>query len=291
MASLIEQLQSEAVERSVPITDLLRKAKVAAIKLQRTDFASWVESELSGYGDKSDIPAYRHIHSDAKFLNPVHGWRPIIGSDHTINLSQSISEIWALLESDCTFFQCPVSPDYAKSIGRELGFAAEVQRHFPRSALISVVEAVRNAVLDWALKLEQAGIHGEGLSFSKKEADLAKGVTINIGSIGNATGIGTFGDHATITATQTMEASEMAKHVLDLVAKVEPLLASAGLVPSVQQEALTAIADLSDRARATAPDTGRLRSGLLILQQLMNSVDGNVIATGVTSLISQLLGG
>jgi hypothetical protein len=39
MAGLIEQLKAEALQRSIPIADLLRKAKTAATQFDRTDFA------------------------------------------------------------------------------------------------------------------------------------------------------------------------------------------------------------------------------------------------------------
>lgn len=46
----------------------------------------------------------------------------------------------------------------------------------------SVVQAVRNAVLEWSLKLEEDGIVGEGLSFSKEEKQLAASHHYNIGN-------------------------------------------------------------------------------------------------------------
>ncbi|WP_433971895.1 hypothetical protein [Tunturiibacter lichenicola] len=38
-----------------------------------------------------------------------------------------------------------------------------------------IVDAVRTALLDWSLKLEQAGIKGEDLSFSNEEREKAHG--------------------------------------------------------------------------------------------------------------------
>jgi hypothetical protein len=50
--SLIEQLQFGAVDGSAPITDLLRKAKLAAVKLGADEFAAWIDLEMNGYTDQ-----------------------------------------------------------------------------------------------------------------------------------------------------------------------------------------------------------------------------------------------
>ncbi|MGO8499677.1 hypothetical protein ACC785_38250, partial [Rhizobium ruizarguesonis] len=53
--------------------------------------------------------------------------------------------------------------------------------------LQGVVEAVRNAILYWALSLERAGIKGEGFSFDTTERTkaLTGSITYNINSIGS----------------------------------------------------------------------------------------------------------
>ena len=48
MASLIEQLQQDAVDRTVRTSDLLRKALLVAAKLEIPNVPSWIEKELSG---------------------------------------------------------------------------------------------------------------------------------------------------------------------------------------------------------------------------------------------------
>jgi hypothetical protein len=54
-----------------------------------------------------------------------------------------------------------------------------VEWHISRAAVASIPDRVRDAVLDWALKLEQAGVHGEGLRFTPAERKAAEAVTIN----------------------------------------------------------------------------------------------------------------
>jgi len=66
--SLVEQLQAEALDRSVPTEDLLRKAKVVAAKLDLPDFLAWIEKELGGYDAGDAVPSYRVVSGE------VRGW-------------------------------------------------------------------------------------------------------------------------------------------------------------------------------------------------------------------------
>jgi hypothetical protein len=165
LSGLVDQLLEESLKRSVPITDLLRKAKTAAVKLNRADFAAWTDQEMSGYGAAGEIPAYRRLHCELKFMTPMRGWCPIFGSHENIDTRQPISGIVSLLEGKETFFISSVSPEMVKHYSAQLGVLVDVKRHISRAALASVIEAVRDAVHNWALELWQAGIQGEGMSF------------------------------------------------------------------------------------------------------------------------------
>ncbi len=53
MSSVIVELQREALDRNVHVSDLLRKALVVARNLALTEFQRWIELELNGY-DKAE---------------------------------------------------------------------------------------------------------------------------------------------------------------------------------------------------------------------------------------------
>ena len=46
--SLVVQLQREVVNSGVPISDILRKAKILASLLQNEKFKGWIDAELGG---------------------------------------------------------------------------------------------------------------------------------------------------------------------------------------------------------------------------------------------------
>jgi hypothetical protein len=177
--SLIEQLQLGAVDGAAPITDLLRRAKLAAAKLGVADFAAWVDLELTGYADEETVPSYRRVHGHLKFLNPVRGWCPILGlSVLEQSVFQPVSELSALAKSESSFLTMTVPDEIWRMVCQNLGFNCDVKFHCSPTELHGVIEAVRNNVLEWTLKLEKAGIRGDGLSFTQAEAKAAQSMFV-----------------------------------------------------------------------------------------------------------------
>ena len=174
MTGLVDQLEAAALDSAVPITDLLRKAKTVAVKLRRPDLAVWLDKEMSGYEVTDPVPPYRKMHCEIKFAHPHYGWRPVIGSDHDFDNTQSISEIMSLIASSSDFYTAPLPRKYIENLSRQFGILIDARRIFYRPQLIAVIDGVRNAVQDWALKLWEADIHGEGMSFTREETARAQ---------------------------------------------------------------------------------------------------------------------
>jgi AbiTii-like protein len=287
---LVEQLQAAAMDSGVPITDLLRKAKATAVKLKQDDFLEWLEHEISGYPRNVPLPAYRKLPISVKFLNPVLGrWCPVVGSERQSEFPGSIAEISSLLASDTTYFTSPVSREAAKHVIDEIEFVTDVHQHINRTSLETIVESVRDAIHDWALKLESAGVHGEGLSFSQTEKQKAQSVVINIGSIGTAAGIGSIGDYSSITATQNLGGAELAEQVRQLVENLERALPGSQMPDALQAEVKRRTAELKLLTTSQQPDEDKLRKALGSLKVVMESAAGNLVAGGVAALIQKLL--
>jgi hypothetical protein len=102
---MVDKLLDEVQDKNVPISNLLRKAKVLASRLDRKDLLAWIDKELSGYGKKGSVPDYRMVHGQVKAWNPYHGWIPVIMSDAwsmvtTRGVSQSVNELEVLTSSE-----------------------------------------------------------------------------------------------------------------------------------------------------------------------------------------------
>lgn len=296
MAGLIEEIQSDAFNQNVPISSLLRKVRAAAVKLDLPPTEEWVEAELNGY-EEGELPEYRILYGKPKALNPFHGWIPIIFDQDGLNQSlstcavgQSIASLEALLQSnDTDHLQFPIPPAIIIDINRIMGARfGTMSVHISPSQIHGLLDAVRNLVLDWALKLEKAGIHGSGISFNSQEKQLAKesSTTINIGSIQSM--VGNLGSHNT---SGDISASAVSGQQLnDLLSQLKPHLSEIKKAGADGTKLDTAFSELSAQSTAKEPKQTVIRGALTDMRNALSGAAGSLIASGAMSVITKLLG-
>jgi hypothetical protein len=181
MSSLVLELQRDALDASVTVLALLRKALVVARKLNIQEFQHWIQSELDGYSGGSELPQYRFMYGELKAHNPYHGWIPIIIPPEIHEfiskrpVHQPISQIESLIENTKNANSSLVTmPPGLDNLLRSYDYIPyEMAIHIDPSQAHGVLEAVRNVVLNWSLKLEEDGILGEGVTFSQEEKQIA----------------------------------------------------------------------------------------------------------------------
>src|SRR4051812_19907084 len=106
MASLVLQLQQDAVNPLVATDDLLRKAMLVARKLRVNDIEQWLSNELNGYPKGTEVPEYRVLSGSLKAFNTYRGWIPVMVTDPAFSgiskrgTAQSIAELQALANYD-----------------------------------------------------------------------------------------------------------------------------------------------------------------------------------------------
>lgn len=187
MTGLVEELQREALDPNVSVTQLLRRAKVVAVKLKLDMVSDWLDAELNGYEGEAVVPEYRIQPGQAKWFNPVHGWLPIHGPTSIMDkltyrqVHQPISSLEDYVRRPDGEWHAPFPQELIKSLfGNQPYPPAQAGVFLDISRFVEIVDRVRGKVLDWALDLERAGITGEGLSFSPAEQQKASHVTIKI---------------------------------------------------------------------------------------------------------------
>jgi len=179
MGSLVLDLQADALNSSISTLDLLRKALLVSKKLGIKDFQHWIKLELHGYNDQP-VPEYRATRGQLRAWNPYHGWQPIIATDQEMqefyesvcnfSIKQPISELVYLLngENELTM-RLPYKAESFLISSVETNIKITISR----TSVQGIVETVRNKILDWAFKLEEDGIIGEGMTFSLQEKQIA----------------------------------------------------------------------------------------------------------------------
>ena len=187
MPSLIAELQRDALNQGVSVTEILQKCLLVATKLGIGEFADWARLELDGYKTK-ELPEYRVISGEPVTFDPYKGYEGLRIKPHSfseilskIQVNQSISEIEGLHRqadrANNGGLPMLFGPDTEKSLMDRLESPKQPYLFVRGAALRNILDVVREMVLEWSLKLESDGIIGEGMSFSREEKHKAQSVT------------------------------------------------------------------------------------------------------------------
>lgn len=253
MTALVPELVNMASDPAVPVSDLLRRALVAAHRLNMPELADWISSELNGY--TGDLPDYRKIRGQLEAMHPYHGPVPLqMTGTKNVDWLTLLPERGAVAELE----------PYSKGVGT-------LHRHFPQALereimgvmstpmrphlmfttvqIRGIVERVRSRILEWALDLERRGVLGEGMTFTQQEKQIVQQQHYHFGDVsGSQIQIGSNG------STQTQNHDATGVDVAALTGLIEAL--SSALDRSVVEgEAVDELrAELATlRAQATSP--------------------------------------
>ncbi len=172
MTALVPELVSMASDPSVPVSDLLRRALVAAHRLGVPELVEWVSSELNGY--TGEVPGYRQIRGQLEAMHPDVGPMPVqvrgkLGDSITlIDERGSIPELEPLSKEKGTLHR-HFSSEQEMAIMGAMNVAIRPHLAFTTFQIRGIVERVRSRILEWALDLEGRGILGEGMTFTLQE--------------------------------------------------------------------------------------------------------------------------
>lgn len=295
MSSLILQIQTEALDGSSSVSGLLRKARAAAVKLGLADELQWIKWELEGYAgvEDADLPLYRKIKGDMKVRNPYHGLQPLNFADPefveimcSAPCRQPAGEVEALLATGENL-QVQLSQGQINLLLGLMAVKMEPVLHIERTALIRVLNAVRNLVLDWSLEMEKAGVLGEGLNFNTQEKEKAQPAgqqffIQNLGVLGNISG------QAAVTNTQNASLALDLEQVRDVVGQLNALTAA---LPREIGKSLAPILDeLSHRLQEASPAPSGIRELLRSAKTICEGAAGNIVASGAIAILSPLIG-
>jgi hypothetical protein len=172
--SLLKEIQDGAVDAKIDVTQVLRKCRVLASRLHHDELKSWVQKELDGYPNGMDVPDYRMkpCHSKGHFVGfagaqlknapiPTQNLPEQLQREITkVRFRESISALENLAATgDRDSFGSQWPPElvqaYAGAFYEDMELIQAVQV-VPRNAIVSVIETVRNRVLNFALEIEAA---------------------------------------------------------------------------------------------------------------------------------------
>ncbi len=190
MNSIVLDLQNEVTKPDCDFLSILRKAHLIAVKLNLSEFDKWISCELNGYKAGDAVPDYRVVRGVLKGLNQYHGWIPAIIPDRKIEdsicnkrITQSLSEIITLCNQSGNALLVEFTGEHIDMLDRlfDPPLPSKYAVHLSSPAVRDIIEKVKNAVLEWTIKLEAEGILGEEKQFSSAEKESAMSIpqTIN----------------------------------------------------------------------------------------------------------------
>ena len=220
--TLLRDIQNSAIDSGSSLSNLLRKCKVLAARLQNEELKKWVDSELDGYPTKDDLPTYRIVDCIAK----GHLGGPFGAEMRNITIPSYClpekSRDWAR----CAYFMQPISSleELVKGSGDsylcewpgELIAAAadKIYRGYrlyaawlsvPKGAVVAALDTVRNRILSFALEIEKENPDaGEAEPNSKPIPDEKVSQVFNTYIAGNVQNVATGSSNFTQSAQFTV---------------------------------------------------------------------------------------
>ena len=174
--SLAAQIQRDVVDSNVPISDILRKAKVLATLLRNEEFRHWIDAELGGYETGSSLPDYRTFEPlnfgtfSGPFGRVVRNVQiPVtLLPEHVrefaekMEVAHSVKEIEtsATRATKADGYQFPWPPEAVilsrGHVGMDGGgVLVEAWKPFTKGQMEGILDQVRNRLLDFLLELQQ----------------------------------------------------------------------------------------------------------------------------------------
>ena len=189
--TLLQQIEEEAVDSKSDVAALLRKCLVLASRLRNDSLKSWIQFELNGYTEASDIPEYRVV--PCQSIGTFYGMGKILKNApipsicvpeevrdalFTLRFNQGVGPLQSLLsDTDGTVVASwpgDIVAHLSQKVYMNMGM---LNAHMECSvgAIVKILETIRNRILDFVLALEEncpeAGEAIGSTKLDKKEID------------------------------------------------------------------------------------------------------------------------
>lgn len=287
MRPLVIELQHDAMKNETSITELLRKAYVVSKKLKIPDFEQWIKLELDGYPHDSDIPEYRTAKGSVEYFNPYRGWKPITFGDSkdeeyfsVRKVTQRIAEIESLLSEtpkDRGHLQIPFTAEEQNTLCEGMGERFQVTLMTPPTNLVRIVDGVRNIILNWSLKLEEDGILGEEMMFSKDEQQKVESHAYYVNNF-----------YGEVSQSQIQQDSPKAKqsqvinefstqNVNNFISSLKNNLKDIRLASELSEELIAEISTVEIQVKSPKPKEGIIKESLKSIGRILEGASGSVV--------------
>lgn len=287
--TLLRDIQNELAGAHADTTATLRKCKILAVRLKSEQFAQWVECELNGYLESQPIPEYRRltvIHYGS-FANSAYQIPKspiplrIIPEEYRdsftyIEFRDGIAKAESLAQSkhNITIHKPDLVPVIDATISNM--HCQEVWAEIPINEFHQLLSAVKNRILDFALKLEAENPDaGEAPPNSAPVApEKLQPLVQNIFYGSSIGAIAQSSEHFNQTINMQISTQDIAKLAADFASHLHEL----HLTERQKQRAEAQLAILKTESTAD-PDLGIVKQAVHTLRSITEGAIGSLVAT------------
>lgn len=296
-SSLVLDLQQEVLKPDCDIVNVLRKAHLIASKFKLNEFDEWILSELNGYYKTglSNAPDYRQVRGRVIAWNPCYGWVPVIFQDSKLEndlsirkLGQSIDQIVELYNKTDGDFSIGFSADIARKLDSmcdapiETDYSLKVSRHY----LKSIMDKVKNHLIDWTIKLEDDGVIEENISFNEIESSIAKEVPQQIHQYYGPVINGDVNSSQIVSGDNNVVAYDASK-VSEAIKEIKESFEKEPISKEDQESAIELLEEISEKMEKNKKPSV-IKSAFAGLRDFAVDVSANVTAALITAKIQGL---
>jgi hypothetical protein len=288
------------MDGSASITEALRKAKVACFKLGLKDFGDWVEHELSGYdnSENDSLPTYRKLRGIPQAQNPVRGWQAIgfqsqeiFDAVSTCPVGTSIPELEASLtgssSTDGSCFSFHYAIEQQNWMWDSMGHRWPLRLRVDIQRMRSIIDAVRNILTDWTLRLEEQGVLGENLIFSTADKAKSASATDQLETHIHINQVGAFVQNASHSVVQGGVDSKLdLGGVGDLIGQIE---AQRDQLPAETWDVIKPQLEIIRSELEAGRNPGVVSAGLKVISEVCTKAGASLAAAGIIHMIHVLL--
>lgn len=224
--SLLREIQNDAVNSDVKVSDLLRKCKILAYRLGNIDFKNWVEYELNGYPkDIIDIlPDYRilnNVNSKGHFSGafgsglrnadmPTFNLPEVLQESLSkANFYSPIATLENLASSDISVLTQDWKPIIIAHYGDNMyeGYVCmQAWKIIPTSFVIGMVDTIKTKILNFVLDIEMINKDAGDVEINSNPIPQEKVSQIfNITISGNVQNLASGNSHSNIQQTNNTQ--------------------------------------------------------------------------------------
>lgn len=290
MAKAVIELQKDIIDNKLDIISILRKAHLIASKLNLSDFNKWIEKELNGYDEYSDIPEYRTVIGEIKAKNPYYGLIPVmIPSNLASKLNSrkiynSMSEIISLAKENKSITM-NLPAEISNMLCENEGVHFPCYFIFGTHNLVNIIDHVKNNLLEWCIKLEKDGILGDDFEFNDKEIEKAKSIPQQVNYYGQVINGNVSNSQVTSGNNNNIELNfNDAKNLVDEIKKT---ILNEKIDDSKKQKILEILEDI-DKSIKQKKKISIIKATFIGLKNILLNVGANVAAALIAAKITGL---